>query len=307
MPGTFFEYTYTPNEKWSAVAGIRADHNNLYGAFLTPRLNIRYEPIKGTTFRLSAGRGQRTANVLAENNSVLVSARQVVMAPNSNGSAYGLQPEIAWNKGISLDQKLTLFGNPATIGIDYFRNDFTNQVVVDLENVRQVQFYNLNGKSFSNSFQAELNTTPFTKLDIRLAYRYFDVQQTYNGQLISRPLIAKHRAFASFDYAAKEWKFNYTLTYNGKKRIPSTIYNPPAYQLGSLSPDYVLMNAQVSKTFGKKNMMDFYMGIENIADTYQKNLILSADNPFSAYFDASMIWGPTNGRMWYFGWRFKIK
>jgi hypothetical protein len=308
VPGTFFEYTYTPNEKWSAVAGIRADNNNLYGAFVTPRFNLRYEPFKGTTFRLSAGRGQRTANIFAENNSVFVSSRQVNIIPSIAGAAYGLQPEIAWNKGISLDQKITLFGNPASIGIDFFRNDFTNQVVVDLENPRQVQFYNLNGSSFSNSFQAELNANPFKKLDIILAYRYFEVQQTYNGQLLSRPFISKHRAFASVDYATdKDWKFNYTITYNGPKRIPSTASNPSLFQLATVSPDFILMNAQISKTVGKTKNMDFYMGIENITNTFQDNLIVAADMPFSPYFDASMIWGPTNGRMLYFGWRFKIK
>jgi hypothetical protein len=39
----------------------------------------------------------------------------------------------------------------------------------------------------------------------------------------------------------------------------------------------------------------------------QKNTILSANNPFSPYFDASMVWGPTTGRMLYMGWRMKIK
>lgn len=308
VPGTFFEYTYTPNDKWSMVAGIRADHNNLYGAFVTPRLNMRYEPITGTTIRLSAGRGQRTANIFAENNSVFVSARQVTIAPSIAGAAYGLNPEIAWNKGISVDQKFNFLGNSATLGLDYFRNDFNNQVLVDLENIRLVQFYNLNGKSYSNSFQAELNITPIKKLDLRVAYRYFDVKQTYTGILLERPLIAKDRAFLSVDYAtANSWKFNYTITYNGKKRIPNSSDNPAMYQLSNYSPSFLLMNAQVSKTFNKNYPMDFYMGVENIANYFQQNTILAASTPFSAYFDASMVWGPTYGRMIYFGWRIKIK
>ncbi len=307
VPGAFFEYTYTPNDQFSMVAGLRVDNNNLYGAFVTPRLNIRYEPIKGTTFRLSAGRGQRTANIFAENNSVFVSARQLTIQPNMAGAAYGLQPEIAWNKGISLDQKLTLFGNPASIGLDYFRNDFINQVIVDLENARQVRFYNLNGKSFSNSFQAEFNFSPVKKLDLRLAYRYFDVQQTYNRQLLDRPYIAKNRAFVSIDYAtANNWKLNYTVTYNGKKRITNTASNPINYQFPTYSPSYFLMNVQVSKSFGKKYPMDMYAGAENISNYFQQNTILSASTPFSPYFDASMIWGPTSGRMLYMGWRVKI-
>jgi outer membrane receptor for ferrienterochelin and colicin len=307
VPGAFFEYTYTPNEKWSVVAGIRGDDNNMYGSFLTPRINMRYEPFKGTAIRLSAGRGQRTANIFAENNSVFVSARQVIINPALAGAAYGLQPEIAWNKGISIDQKFNLFKNSATLGLDFFRNDFDNQVIVDLENARSVQFYNLKGKSYSNSFQAELNITPLKKLDVRLAYRYFDVKQTYNGVLLDRPFIAKNRAFLSIDYATEtSWKFNYTVTYNGKKRIVNTTANPSIFQLDAYSPSFILMNAQVSKTMGKKHPMDVYLGSENISNIMQKNTILSANNPFSPYFDASMVWGPTTGRMLYMGWRMKI-
>ena len=314
VPGVFFEYTYTPNDKLSMILGVRTDNNNLFGNFTTPRLNLRYELFKGSAIRLSAGRGQRTANIFAENNAVLVSARGLEIHTMNTGfsmnmgAAYGLSPEISWNKGISFDQKLILFGNSATIGLDFFRNDFENQVVVDLENPRKVTFTNLDGKSFSNSFQAELNVTPLKKFDVKLAYRYFDVKQTYHGVLLERPYIAKHRSFLSFDYATlNNWKFNYTVTYNGAKRIPNTYANPIAYQLPSYSPSYILMNAQISKTFGNKHPMDLYVGSENISNYFQSNAIISADNPFNSYFDASMIWGPTSGRMIYFGWRLKIK
>ena len=307
VPGTFFEYTFTPTDKFSAVAGIRADYNNLYGFFATPRLNIRYEPIKGTVIRASAGRGQRTANIFAENTSVFVSARQINILSADQSKAYGLNPEVAWNKGISVDQKFRIFNNDAMLSLDYFRNDFTDQVIVDLENVREVKFYNLQGKSYSNSFQAEINVTPFEKFDMRLAYRYFDVKATYAGQLLQRPLIAGNRAFASMDYVTNDWKFNYTLTYNGKKRIPNTNGNPPAYQLTSQSPDFVLMNAQITKTFGNKYPMDFYVGAENLTNFFQKDPIIAADQPFSQYFDASLVWGPVSGRMFYIGWRLKIK
>lgn len=308
VPGTFFEYTYTPNDKLSMVAGWRADNNSIFGGFLTPRLNIRYEPVNGTVIRFSAGRGQRTANIFAENNSVLVSARNIVLAGDSHVGGYGLTPEIAWNKGISIDQKFNIFNRKATLSFDYFRNDFENQVVVNLENVRQVVFSNLEGKSYSNSFQTELNMEPVKNVDIRMAYRFFDVKQTYSGVLMNRPFIAKNRAFLSVDYTSlNEWKFNYTITYNGAKRIPNTSLNPSVFQMPEQSPAYFMMNAQVSKTIGKKNAMDFYLGAENIADFIQESSIISANLPFSPYFDASLIWGPTSGRMIYAGWRIKIK
>jgi len=307
VPGAFFEYTYTPTEKVSLVAGIRADHHNLFGNFVTPRLNIRYEPVKGTTFRLSAGRGQRTANIFAENTSVFVSAREVQVLGAAAGKAYGLDPEIAWNKGISFDQELKLFQNAARFSLDYFRNDFTDQVVVDLENPRLVKFYNLHGKSWSNSLQAELNLEPLRKLEVRIAWRYFDVKTTYNGNLLPRPLVSTNRAFISLDYSIHGWKFDYTVNYNGRKRIPGTGDNPVKYQLPAYSPDFVVMNAQISKTLGKQHPMDLYIGAENLGNYYQKHPIIAADQPFSPYFDASMVWGPVTGRMLYAGWRLKIK
>ena len=307
VPGAFFEYTYIHSDKFSAVAGLRTDHNNLFGFFVTPRLHIRYEPVKGTIIRLSAGRGQRTANIFAENTSVFVSSRQVNIINAAAGKAYGLDPEIAWNKGISIDQKIKFFHRDGSLSFDYFRNDFNNQVVVDLENAREVKFYNLQGKSYSNSFQAEINIEPVKKLDVRLAYRYFDVKTTYSGKLLQRPLIANNRAFANLAYATSGWKFDYTINYNGRKRIPNTIFNPVAYQRESYSPDFILMNAQISKTIGKKHPMDFYIGGENLGNFYQKNVIVAANQPFSTYFDASLVWGPVTGSMFYAGWRYKLK
>ncbi|RYF90631.1 MAG: TonB-dependent receptor, partial [Chitinophagaceae bacterium] len=244
VPGAFFEYTYTASDKLSVVAGIRGDHNNLFGYFTTPRLHLKYEPMKGTTIRASVGRGTRTANIFAENSSVFVSARQVNILNALPGKAYGLNPEVAWNKGVSVDQKFTLFKRGSMLSVDFFRNDFSNQVVVDVEDPRLVKFYNLQGKSYSNSLQAELSLEPLPKLELRLAYRYFDVKTTYSGKLMQRPLIAGNRAFANVAYALSTWRFDYTINYNGKKRIPSTAANPLAYRRSNYSPHYFLMNAQ---------------------------------------------------------------
>ncbi len=307
VPGAFFEYTYKYMDKVSAVVGLRTDHHNLYGWFITPRLNLKYEPVHGTVVHLSAGRGQRTANIFAENMSVLVSARQLIISGTQTGGAYGLAPEVAWNKGISIDQKFRLFKREALLSVDFFRNDFTNQVITDIENPRLVKFYNLQGKSFSNSLQVALNLEPLRDLELRFAYRYFDVRSTIDGKLVQRPLVAAHRAFSNIAYAIHGWKFDYTISYNGKKRIPSTLANPVNYQMSAYSPAYVLMNAQISKTVSKKIPLDLYLGVENLGNYYQRTVIVAADQPFSPYFDASLVWGPVTGRMLYAGFRLKIK
>jgi outer membrane receptor for ferrienterochelin and colicins len=308
VPGAFFEYTYDPTDKFSAIAGLRVDNNSLYGFFVTPRLHLRYEPIKGTVIRVSGGRGERTANIFAENFGALISSRQVNILTSGAGKAYGLNPEIAWNEGISLDQKFKLFSRTGSVAVDFFRTDFQNQVVVDMDKTaREINFYDLTGKSYSNSFQLEINHEVLNKLDLRLAYRLFDVKTTYHGELLQRPLVAKDRAFANIAYELKGWKFDYTITYNGTKRIPFTGDNPVQYQLPEKSPSYVLMNAQISKTLGKKYPLDIYVGSENLTNYYQKDPVLASDQPFGPYFDASLVWGPLTGRMFYTGVRYKIR
>ncbi len=308
VAGAFFEYTYSYLKKLDVILGLRGDHNSLYGFFVTPRLHLRYQPADKTVIRLAVGKGQRTANILAENSSVLVSSRQVNIPAALASKAYGLDQEVAWSTGITLDQRFRLFNRNGSIGLDYYRTNFSNQAVVDLDrSAQQVNFYNLDGQSYSNSFLAELNYEPLDKFELRLAYRLFDVKTTYSGTLLERPFVSKHRGFANLAYETGSWKFDYTVTFNGIKRTPSTASNPIQYQLTEKSPSYTLMNAQVSKTFGKKKPFDFYVGGENLTNFFQQKVIIAPDQPFGSYFDASMIWGPVSGRMFYTGVRFKIK
>ena len=118
-------------------------------------------------------------------------------------------------------------------------------------------------------------------------------------------MVAKDRAFINLAYETKsKWKFDYTIQWTGAKRLPYTGDNPAQFQLSNYSPSFVLMNAQVTKTF---NSVDLYLGTENITDQRQNNLIIDGAHPFGNYFDASIVWGPALGRMIYGGLRFKLK
>lgn len=133
------------------------------------------------------------------------------------------------------------------------------------------------------------------------------MKATYSNQLLQKPLTARHRAFANLAYEINGWKLDYTINYNGMKRVPSTTANPAAYQRRTESPSYYLMNAQLSKTVGKKHPVDLYLGGENLTGFIQRDVIISAEDPFSTYFDASLVWGPVTGRMLYAGLRYKLK
>ncbi len=306
VPGAFFEYTMSAIHNLTAIAGLRADQHNEYGFLVTPRLHLKYDFDKNSSMRFTAGSGFRTADIFADNISLLASNRQFfIQAQNNYG--YGLGYEKAWNFGLNFTHKFHINTNHGSISIDAYRTNFDKQTVIDVDaQTQQVNIYPLQGKSYSNSIQAELNYSPLDRFDIRLAYRYLDVKTTYLSGTLLKPLIARHRAFINLAYETESnWKFDFTTQWNGKKRIPNTSSNPADKQMPNYSPSYIQMMAQVTKTLGKK--WDIYLGAENITNYTQKNIIISANDPFGPYFDAGMVWGPVNERIIYLGFRFKIK
>ncbi|MEQ6125198.1 TonB-dependent receptor [Pseudotenacibaculum sp. MALMAid0570] len=307
--GVFFEYAYDDLEKVSFTAGLRLDSHNLLGTFVSPRFHFRYVPWEKSAFRLSFGQGRKSANIFAENQQLFSSGRQINLQP-SGGKIYGLNPEVAWNYGVSFMQGFNLFERKGNITFDFYRTDFQNQVVVDWENPQEISFYNLQGDSYANSFQVEINHPILEKLDVRVAYKYYDVQTDYTSGKLLKPLTPNHRFFANTSYETVErsngsqWKFDLTYNFIGEQRLPNTSTNPIQYQLAEYSNGYNLLNGQVTKVFSKR--FEVYLGGENLTNVKQKNPILASDNPFGNNFDSTIIYAPIFGRMFYSGLRFKI-
>lgn len=309
--GAFFEYTYDNTNNFSLIAGGRIDNHNRLGAFVTPRLHLRYNPWEKAVIRASAGRGKRSANIFAENQQLFASSRAFDIL-NTNGKIYGLDAEIAWNYGLSFSQGFKIFGRAADAGFDFYRTDFQNQAVVDLyASPQQLLFYNLEGKSFANSLQVEFNYEPVNHLNLRTAYKYYNIQTDYLSGNAERPLQAKHRFFANLEYKThildkgQQWKFDLTYNWLGKQKLPNTMTNPESESFASYSPSFSLFNAQITRTFS--STFEMYIGGENIGDYTQKKAILGSNDPFGAYFDTSIAYAPVFGQMYYAGLRFKIK
>ncbi len=307
VPGAFVEYSYDDLEKFSVIAGMRIDQHNLFGTIFTPRLHLKYDLTPTTSIRASVGKGTRVANIFSENTGILASSRTVVFSNFQSKEVYGFKPDVAWNYGLSFSQDFTIDYRSGSIQVDYFYTDFKNQVVLDLDNTaRQAQFFGLNGESFSHSLQFQVDYELIRRFDLRLAYRWLKVETNYLEGLLERPLIPSNRAFMNLAYETKsDWKFDYTVQWIGKQRLPDTSQNLAENQRDKYSDDYVLMNAQITKDFGAK--WSVYVGAENLTDFKLDNPIVAADDPFSSDFDTSMVWGPIFGRMMYMGFRFRIK
>jgi len=298
MPGVFGEYTYQPNDKFTVMAGLRYDNHNRFGDLFTPRAHINYRPNEKTSIRLSAGTGLRNPHIFMDNPAILASSKELVFLED-------LDAEEAWNAGVQFTRDFVIGADkPVTLVLDFYRTEFQNQVVVDMEHSAQhIYLYNLDGQSYSNALQAELSATVIRGFDVTTALRYNDVKTSYQGKLKAIPLNSTYKGLLVLSYSTLDdkWQMDLTTQFNSQSRLPNTSMNPVEYKLDEYSPNYVLMFAQLKRKFDN---WEIYGGIENLTGYRQKNPILAWDNPFSSYFDSSIIWGPTNGRRFYVGFRF---
>lgn len=307
VPGIYGEYNYKAQQNFDIVAGVRLDHHNEFGSIFTPRLHLRYAPAESSVFRASIGRGFRTAALVAENFGLLASSRNWILDGTSNGYHYGLNPEIAWNAGINFTQNFRLDYRDGSFSVDAYRTDFENRIVVDLDqSPQEAYFYNLEGKSYSNVLQAQVNYELIHNLDLRLAYRWVDAKTEYRSGMKQQPLQSRHRAFGNVGYTTwnEKWKVDFTVNWQGKKRLPYTASNPTEYQLKEYSPSFFVVNTQLSRLW---NRFEVYAGVENLLDKRQSHPILASEEPFGDYFDSSMTWGPIFGRNIYVGARYTIE
>ncbi len=299
VPGAYFQYTYSLPERLTLIAGGRVDFHNEFGTLVTPRLHVKYNVRPNTIVRASAGKGYRSPNVLAENSYLLASSRQFFIADQ-------IEQEEAWNYGANITQYINIAGKELTLNAEYYRTDFQNQLIVDVDQSSSaVYFYNLDGRSYANNFQVEGKYELLRGMEVVAAWRLNDVKATYDGVLMDRPLISRSKGLLNLSYSTplKKWQFDFTTQFNGKGRVPSTAGNPEGYQRPQSFDSYQVVNTQVTKYFRKWNV---YVGVENLGNFKQDEPIIAGDDPFGDYFDSSLIWGPIMGRRVYFGFRFSI-
>ena len=298
VPGAYIQYTYNWEDKLILMGGLRIDHSNLYGTFVTPRAHIKYAPNEYVNLRASVGKGYRTNHVLAENNYLLASGRKVSIEAN-------LEQEEAWNYGISSSFYLPLCGKTLNINMEYYYTNFLHQMVIDLDSdPHAVQFKNLEGDSYSHTFQVEASYPFFKGFTLTAAYRLTDVKTTYNGELKERPLTSKYKGLltASYQTPLGLWQFDVTFQLNGGGRMPTpytTDEDTPSWDTRYKA--YGQLSAQITRWF---RHWSIYVGGENMTNFKQKDPIVSASDPWSTNFDSTLVWGPVHGAIYYLGIRY---
>ena len=187
--GIYGEYTYTLGEKFSAVADLSLDWNSLYGLFLSPRVNLKWSPAEWLVIRASGGRGTRSPNVVVDNLGMMSTGRRLDIAPD-------LDMESAWTYGGNITFYIPIgFEDNSYLSFDYFRSDFTSQIIVDQEyDWSAVSIYSLDGPSYTNTWQADFSVEPFERFTVLATFRYSDSKVWLKDRgLVERPLVSRYK------------------------------------------------------------------------------------------------------------------
>lgn len=300
VAGAYAQYTFNLNDKFLVMAGLRADHSNLFGTFVTPRAHLKFTPSLFMNLRLSAGKGYRSAYVLDENNYLLAGSRKVIFTNDC------LREE-AWNYGMSATFKIPLKDKFANINVEYYYTDFIRQAVIDMDtDPHAIYLRPLNGRSYSQVVQIEADYPFFEGFTMTVAYRFTDARTDYSGRLLKRPLVSRDKTLltASYKTPLELWQFDATLQINGGGRMPAPyILDNGLPSWSERFRSFPQLSAQITRYF---RHWSIYIGGENLTGFKQKNPIIDAEHPWSDNFDPTMVWGPTHGAKIYAGVRYNI-
>lgn len=298
--GGYAQYTLNLDEKLIAMGGLRYDHSSLYGSMVTPRVHLRYNPTEQLSIHASAGRGSHSPHPYAEYSYLLASSREFRIEGR-------LQQESAWNLGGGASLTLSPFERNLTLSAEYYYTDFSNQLMVDLDaNPHEALIFSSSNKSYSHSLQFELNWEPFDDFSFMAAWRLNDVKVDYGRGLQQKPLMSRHKALFTLNYAPNMgiWQFDVSCAINGGGVMPT----PYTLSDGSRSwsptfKAFPTLNTHITRNFRHWSV---YVGGENLTGYRQKNPVVGASNPWGKDFDATMIYGPLHGAMFYVGFRYNI-
>lgn len=299
--GVFAEQIrYYWDDRLTWILGLRYDHHQEFGGRFTPRTLLKIDPYPHTSIRASVGYGWRMANVFTENVFLLASNRRVVFEGD-------LHPEGAWNAGINLNRDLDFGTWTGRWGMDYYETRFTNQIFPDYNQAPDLAVIaNFTGRSVSRAYQTDLDMNHPSGWQLKFAYNYLEVFRGEGAEKTILPFNPAHKLLGVVSFAPPSLPFQIDAHghWYGKQILPNTTMNPEIYQRPATSETYMTITLQLTWRF---KQWEVYGGCENIFDYRQERPILGWEDPFGPYFDTALAWGPTRGREFYIGLRWRLE
>jgi iron complex outermembrane receptor protein len=185
--GAFVQNTWQSSEKFTLETGLRGDYQNEYGFFALPRISALYEANENITVRLGGGLGYKTPTVFTED-AERIQFRNVLPIDLLNTVAEkSMGGNIDINYKTPLSEKLFL-----TINTLFFYTQVESPIVLQHTATGFYEFQQNEGFIDTKGIETNVKLV-YEGFKLFIGYTLADVNQHYNGNTTTFPLVAQHR------------------------------------------------------------------------------------------------------------------
>lgn len=249
--GAFIQNIWNVKPKWTLETGFRLDNHSEYGTFALPRLSVMFEPSQQLTFRAGGGLGYKSPTVFSEDAEQLQFQNirpidtDLLEAERSFGGNFDTNFQLALSDKLSLSTNILLFYTQIQDPL------VLTPVGGDFE-FRQPQGY-------VDTKGVEVNMKwSYEDLKLFIGYTHANVQEHYNGNSTTFPLVAEHR-------------LNNVLMYEKHGEfwigLEAYFFSPQKLGDGSTGKSYWITGLMTEKKFGET--ISLFLNFENFLDTRQ--------------------------------------
>ena len=221
----YAQYDWIPSEKLEVVGALRYDYfSDMDNSRLTPRINVRYSPIRNLNFRAGYGMGFRAPTLKEKYNNFDMSGIWIVEG-NKN-----LSPEVSHNFNISAEYTKT--GYNAAVSVYY--NKVTDKLATAApyfknadDKLPYLPYTNLNDyRVYGGEVAVQKKWYNGVSAKMSYAYTHEELPKDKDGSSINNQYIPA-RAHALNVNAGYDYRFNsrYGLSANISGRVYSSVEN----------------------------------------------------------------------------------
>ncbi|QNA44623.1 TonB-dependent receptor [Lacibacter sediminis] len=228
--GLFVQNTWNATEQFILETGVRGDYQNQYGFFALPRISALYKFTSQFSMRVGGGLGYKTPTVFTED-AERIQFRNVMPIDVANTKA---EESIGGNLDLNYKTKL---GEEVELSINtlFFYTKVNNPLVLVADVNNLYRFQQPNGFIDTKGMEANVKIS-YADFKLFIGYTLADVQQRYNGNSSTFPLVAKHRLNNVLMYEIEEkLKLGLEAYYFSKQQLNDGATGKPYWICGFMA------------------------------------------------------------------------
>jgi iron complex outermembrane receptor protein len=249
--GAFVQNTSNLTEKLTLETGLRGDYQNEYGFFVLPRVSALLKVNPKLSLRLGGGLGYKTPTVFTED-AERIQFRNVLPIDVTKTEA---EESIGANFDINYKTELSndLFFSLNTL---LFYTQVKDPLILTPTSADSYEFLQPNGYLDTKGLETNIKLS-YKDFKLFVGYTLADVQERYNDNSTTFPLVAKHRLNNVLMYEVEE---------KLKMGLEAYYFSPQQLNDGATGRDYWLFGFMVEKIWER---FSIFINFENFGNTRQ--------------------------------------